>query len=296
MKVSIVIPWFNNEALVATNLAKVAAAAKKSDNIVSEIIVVDDGSKDNTASLIKKMFPEVKLIRHKKNRGFPSAVNTGVRASKGDLICLLNNDVIPEPNFLEPVIEHFKNPKIFGVSLNESGEFGWSKGFFEDGFIGHQVGGKSDKAHITFWVSGGSGVFRRKIWMELNGMDEKLFSPFYWEDLDISYRAMKRGYQILWEPNAKVAHNHRTTINQLNPSYVKKIVGRNQLLFMWKNITSGRLLRKHIAGLFRRVFRRPGYILLIVMALAKIAPLTKARVKEIKESKVSDEAILARFS
>src|SRR4030042_5809936 len=256
MKVSIIIPWYNTLDLVKKNLPSVLDAAKNPVNNILEVIVVDDGTKDASAEEIKKSFPEIKLIRHRINRGFVSAVNTGVRTSKGELICLLNSDAIPTPNFLEPVFEHFKNQKVFGVSLNESGEFGWSKGFFKGGFIGHEVGGKGDTAHISFWVSGGSGIFRRKTWMELGGMDEKLFSPFYWEDLDLSYRAMKRGYQILWEPKAKILHQHRTTINQLNQTHVKRIIGRNQLLFMWKNITSSRLLRKHIAGLLRRILLR----------------------------------------
>lgn len=296
MKVSVIIPWYNTKDLVKKNLPKVLAAAKNPGNNVIEVIVVDDGSVDGSAEEIRVNFPEIKLVRHRANRGFASAVNTGARTSKGDLICLLNSDVLPEPDFLEAIFGHFVNPKVFGVSLNESGEFGWSKGFFKDGFIGHEVGGQSDESHITFWVSGGSGVFRRSIWMRLGGMDEKLFSPFYWEDLDISYRALKRGYQVFWEPRSRVLHHHRTTVNQLNQKRVNKIIGRNQLLFMWKNITSGRLFRKHIAGLFRRVVRRPGYLFIVLMSVAKFGPLTKARIREIKESKVSDEAILARFS
>jgi len=294
-KVSVVIPSYNGKNLLKENLPFVVKAKENSENGILEIIVVDDGSDDSSTALIKKDFPGVKLIRHKVNRGFSASINTGVRSSKGELICLLNNDVIPTSDFLESVIRHFDDPKIFGISLNESGELGWSKGFFSDGFIGHDIGGKSNVAHDSFWVSGGSGVFKRSIWMELGGMDEKLFSPFYWEDLDLSYRAMKRGYRVLWEPKAKVTHRHRSTIDQLNQKYVDKIIGRNQLLFIWKNITSERLFRKHIAGLIKRVFRHPGYLAVIFMALGKIGRLTKARIKEIKESKVSDEAIFARF-
>lgn len=296
MKVSIVIPWFNTKDLAEKNLPKVLSAAENPKNSISEIIVVDDGSRDGSADEIKRKFSEIKVIRHKVNRGFPAAVNTGVRAAKWELICLMNSDVLPEVDFLEAAIPDFKNPKVFAVSLNESGIFGWARGKFIDGFIGHEPGGKSEENHETFWVSGGSGVFSRKIWMELGGMDEKLFSPFYWEDLDISYRAMKRGYKLLWEPSAKVFHDHETTINKLPQKFVDKIKERNQLLFIWKNITSRRLFGKHLAGLTKRVFTHPGYLKVVASALSKLGPLAKARAKETKESKVSDEAILARFS
>jgi hypothetical protein len=65
---------------------------------------------------------------------------------------------------------------------------------------------------------------------------------------------------------------------------------------MWKNITSGRLVRKHIAGLLKRVIKHPGYALVIFAALARLGIVMKRRIKEIRESKVSDEAIFARFS
>ncbi|KKR70230.1 MAG: hypothetical protein UU12_C0026G0003 [Candidatus Woesebacteria bacterium GW2011_GWA2_40_7b] len=295
MKVSIVIPWCNTEWLVQKNLPAVLAAARNSKNNILEIIIVDDGSKDASVSAIEDKFPDIKLIRHKINRGFSASVNTGVRASKGELVCLLNSDVIPQIDFLEAVFIHFRDPKVFAVSLNEDGEFGWAKGVFESGFINHSPGPKSTTPHKTFWVSGGSGVFRRKIWMELGGMDERLFSPFYWEDLDLSYRAMKRGYQLIWDPNAKVEHKHETTMKRLPQEYVNRIRERNQLLFIWKNLTSIRFTRKHILGLVKRVVTHPGYLRIVIMALIKIGPVLKARVKETKEAKISDELIFSRF-
>lgn len=296
MKTSIIIPWFNTAGLVNKNLPAVLAAAKNSENDIIEVIVVDDGSKDKSVDEIKKNFPEIKLIRHKINRGFPAAVNTGVRAAKGQLICLLNSDVIPERNFLKNVLSDFENRRIFAVSLNEKGQYGWARGYFEGGFIKHEPGGKSDISHRTFWVSGGSGVFRRETWITLGGMDEKLYSPYYWEDLDICYRAMKRGYELLWEPMALVGHEHETTIKKLSSRYVQSIQERNQLLFMWKDITSGQLTRKHVVGLMRRLVSHPGYIKIVFMALTKIGLVLRRRFRETKESKVSDEAILARFS
>lgn len=295
MKASIIIPNYNGETLIAKNLPFVLKAMEKKENNISEIIIVDDGSEDGSVKLLKDKFPRVKLIKHKVNRGFSAAVNTGVRGSTGDLLVLLNSDVIPNEDFLVNTLSHFKNPKVFAVSLHEKG-YGWAKGGFKDGYIQILPGEESNLFHESFYVSGGSGVFRRSTWMELGGMDEELLSPFYWEDIDLSFRAAKRGYIVGWEPESYVVHNHESTINKLSKNYVSRIKERNQLLCLWKNITSPNLIRKHIAGLFTRLVKHPGYLIVILMAVARLRIALKKKKREIKESKVSDEAIFSRFS
>lgn len=293
--ISIVIPNFNGEKLLEKNLPFLLLAKDNPKNEIIEIIIVDDGSGDGSIRLISSKYPQIKLIKHKVNRGFSASVNTGVRAAKGELICLLNSDVQAEDDFLESVFSHFLDPKVFAVSLNETGDFGWAKGVFTDGFIGHSGGPKSLTPHDTFWVSGGSGVFKRSIWMNLGGMDEKLLSPFYWEDVDLCYRALKRGYKLIWEPDAKVIHKHETTISRFSKTYVERILERNQLIFIWKNLTSANLFRKHLIGLLKRLIKHPGYIRIMLMVLGKIGILIKARNKEMKEAKISDEMIFSRF-
>lgn len=295
MKASIIIPNFNGELLLAKNLPYVTHAMNNKENNIMEIIVVDDGSWDGSVKLLKDKFSEVKVIKHKVNRGFSAAVNTGVRGSSGDLIVLLNSDVVPSEDFLVNTLPHFKNPKVFAISLHEKG-YGWARGGFKDGYIQILPGEESDSFHESFYVSGGSGVFRRTIWMELGGMDEELLSPFYWEDIDLSFRAAKRGYIVGWEPESRVVHNHESTMSKLSKGYVARIRERNQLLCLWKNLTSPNLVRKYIVGLFARLVRHPGYIRVVFMALGKLGIALKKRKREIKESKVSDEAIFARFS
>lgn len=295
LTVSIVIPNFNGEKLLEKNLPKVLEAKEFKGNKIIEIIIVDDGSWDQSVNFLKTNFPNIKLVKHKINRGFSSSVNTGVRSAKGGLICLLNSDVVPTKDFLLRVLPHFEDKKVFAVSLHEDG-YGWAKGIFKDGFIAHEAGDEMDSEHFTFWVSGGSGVFRRDIWMDLGGMDEKLLSPAYWEDLDICYRSLKRGYQLIWEPKSRVIHEHEGTVAKLSQKYFQRIRERNQLLFIWKNLTSQSLFKKHIAGLFERIFKSPGYIRIVLMALGKLKDVKRLRNKEIKETWVSDEAIFSRFA
>jgi GT2 family glycosyltransferase len=293
-EVSVVIPNYNGADLLKNHLPKVIKAAKNKKNNIVETIVIDDASSDESVSILKNVFPQVRLIQHRKNRGFSAAVNTGARSAKGNLLCLLNTDVSPSVSFLEAVLPHFADPLVFAVSLHESG-YGWAKGSFKEGFVVHESVTGSNKAHETFWVSGGSGVFRRDRWMKLQGMDEKLLSPFYWEDVDLSYRAAKRGWKLKWEPKAKVTHEHEKTMRKLSGTWKSWVQQRNELLFIWKNITSSIMFRKHVVGLTRRILRHPGYAKIVFMALMRIKIVVKRRKREIRESRVSDEAIFARF-
>ena len=293
--VSIIIPNYQGYGLLEKNLPEVIVASKNPNNDIAEIIVVDDASTDDSVNLLKRKFPQTRLILHKTNRGFVSSVNDGVGAASGELVCLLNTDVVPSLDFLQKVLPHLKNEKIFGVSLNERGaNWTWTKGIFRDGYISYERGPKDSRVHETFWVSGGSGVFRKSLWVSLGGMDEKIFSPFYWEDLDICYRAAKRGYRVVWEPGAEVEHKHESTMDRLSQGYVARIKERNHLLFNWKNLTSANLFKKHLRGLMARALKHPGYIRIVLMAIPKLGTVLAKRRQEAKEGKVSDEAISAK--
>lgn len=288
-------PNLNGEKLLEKNLPFFLKAQEYKPNNIKELIIVDDGSWDNSVDFLKSNHPHIRLIKHKINRGFSAAVNTGARAAKGDLLLLINTDVIPKEDFLEQSIKHFEDKKIFAVSLHEK-NYGSAKGHFSEGYIQLAMGEEGKNVHQSFYVSGGSGLFRREYWMDLGGMDEKLLSPFYWEDIDICYRAAKHGYLNIWEPNSHVVHNHESTISKFPKTYVQRVRERNQLLVIWKNIHSITLFRKHILGVLSRVIRHPGYIRIVIMALGRLTVAIKARKKEQKESKVSDEAIFSRFA
>jgi GT2 family glycosyltransferase len=293
--VSVVIPNYNGKELLKKNIPHVLNAKKNKGNQILEIIVVDDCSTDTSVKFLKRKYSDICLVRHKKHRGVSAAINTGARSAKGKFVVLLNNDVVPERDFLVKALHHFSDESVFSVSFNEKG-YSWAKGEFVRGFVNHSPGKQSKKVQPTFWANGGSAIVRRNYWMKLGGMDEALFSPFYWEDIDICYRAQKRGWKVLWEPGCQVLHEHESTVKTFPVKYRQKIQERNQLLFIWKNITSPNLFRKHLTALFRRILRHPGYIKVVFAALLKIKSVIRLRKKEKKECRVSDETIFDRFS
>lgn len=295
MTISIVIPNFNGRLLLDKNLPLILKAREKRTNNIREIIIVDDASTDDSISFLKEKFArKIKVIKQSENHGFAYTVNNGVKECEGDLICLINSDVEVSQNFLECISDDFKDKQVFAVSLHEKG-FGYAKGKFKNGFIVHEGMPEIKKTSESFWASGGSAVFRRDLWNDMKGMDSELM-PFYFEDLDLSYRAQKRGYKILWDPKANVVHNHESTYKKLNQNYVRRIKERNYLLFNWKNLTSGSLVRKHIIALFKKIIIHPGYLIVFLMAVLKLNTVIGRRKIEMKEAIVSDEAIFAKFN
>ena len=258
MTISIIIPNFNGGKLLENNLPNII------DSNADEILVLDDGSADNSLQILNKLKVQgesfdsaqdkkLKVLIHKKNKGFIPSVNELFKQAAGDFVVLLNNDVFVEKDFLNPILKHFENKKVFAVNLHEEGE-GPAISFWKNGFYEFKRGEELIKVQKSAWASGGSAVFRKSIWIELGGFDES-YAPFYWEDIDISYRAIKAGYEILWEYDAKVRHEHETTIKRnFSERYVRWVQQRNQLLFIWKNITDPKLKSEHRGGLIKRLF------------------------------------------
>lgn len=261
MGISVIIPNYNGQDLLRKNLPKVFEAIAVYKDGEKEIIVTDDRSSDNSINVLREIKPKMesaypdiifKFIKNDKNLGFSSNINKGVENAKGDILILLNTDVIPQKDFLGHLLKHFSDPNVFAVgALDRSVENnkiimrGRGIGKWERGFLMHSRGEVSKNS--TLWVNGGSGAFRRSIWEKLGGFN-KLYNPFYWEDIDLSYNALKSGYKLIFEPKSVVTHEHEKGVIKLRYSsfYIKTIAYGNQFIFVWKNITDFDLKISHI--------------------------------------------------
>lgn len=292
--VSIVIPNWNGANKLRRHLPNVLEAAKFCG--ADEVIVSDDASTDQSVEILKNEFPEVRLVVREENGGFSSNVNFGVSFTDTDFIVLLNNDASPEKDFLIPIMPHFEDKKVFSVGCNTGGV--WNKARFENGFFWHNQADidsiKTKETHETLWASGGSAVFRRSIWDELGGLDT-LFDPFYEEDLDLGYRARKRGYINLWEPRSEVEHYKEkgVIVSNFSQNQISRIAQRNQLIFIWKNITSSRMTSEHRAALIKMLLTHPKYWSVFLSALLKWPRISSKRAIETSRAKLTDEEVLA---
>lgn len=307
MKISIVIPNYNGEELLENNLPKVIDALLTHTG-GKEIIITDDASVDNSIQIIKEIISKnkqvvIKLVESVKNQGFSSNVNQGVRSATGDIIVLLNTDVIPKKNFLQPLIEEFEDEKVFGVGcLDESIENnktvlrGRGVGEFRRGFLIHRAG-NLDSDNKTLWASGGSSAFRKSIWERLGGLDP-LFNPFYWEDIDLSYRALKSGYKVLFNKKSIVIHEHEkgSIKSKYSAKKVKKIAYSNQFIFMWKNTDFGTLISSLFwlpYHLIKALHRKDiAFVFGFISAVSRIPEILTARNKSKKMFTLSDREVI----
>jgi GT2 family glycosyltransferase/glycosyltransferase involved in cell wall biosynthesis len=250
---SVVIPTWNGRDLLARNLPSVIQAL--AGNPAHEIIVVENGSSDGSAEFLRRSFPQVRVIEPGRNLGFGGGANAGVRAARNDVVVLLNNDMRVDPGFLAPLLEGFRDEKVFAVSCQiffadpqrRREETGLTEGWWENGAL--RVRHRSDEGLTElfpcFYGGGGSCAFDRRKFLELGGFDE-LFAPFYLEDADLGYRAWKRGWKVMYQPRSVVWHEHRGTIGRrFRPAQIQRVLKRNFLLFAWKNIHDWRRLAGH---------------------------------------------------
>ena len=231
--VSVIIPTYKNTELLIKNLHKNLPYLKD-----CEIIIVND---DPTTSLKKelKQFEKIKLIENKKNLGFGESINQGVKIAQGDYLLLLNNDVVLSNNNYQLTINHFRNNySLFAVSFAQEEKnnqvVGKNRLFWHKGFYQHEAI-KDNQPGENGWAEGGSCLIDKEKFRLLGGFD-KIYAPFYWEDIDLSYRAKKRGWSIIFDPKIKVIHHHESTIGKYyDKKQIAIIAFRNQLIFTWKN-------------------------------------------------------------
>ena len=287
MKLSIIIPTFNGKGLLAQNLPPVLTSA-----LGAEVIVVDDASTDTTAEFVATYFSQVKLIRLPRNLGFARAVNAGVAAAHGDIVILFNNDVSPHPDCLTGLDRRFSaDAQLFSVGFLETDprtghKRGKSRGFWSRGLV-HHAPTADLKVGPTFWTFAAAAAYRKSLWHKLGGLDP-LFRPAYWEDIDLSYRARKQGWSVLFDPARQVTHPAESTMKPVLGTKITRLSYKNQLLFVWKNITSARLLITHLLWLpYHIVFNPSGFL----SALLQLPEALMSRLKQLPPT-LSDEAVL----
>lgn len=276
-----VIPTFNAKNLLEKNLPKVIKWSPQID----KIIIVDDNGSDDTRLYLKQNIKNLVYLKNSKNLGFPISVNKGFKASKADLILLLNNDVYPTKPYLDTALKHFQDPQVFAVTLNEK-HSSWPKVSWDKGKFQYTQGKNKTAPCYSAWASGGSAVFKKQIWDELNGLNE-IYSPGYWEDIDIGWRAWKQGYKIIWEPNSQVVHQHQSSFKKLNQNQLALIKQRNELLFIWQNFTELKYLLSHLWFLISHSLIHPGYLKVIWAAVKKFP-----QIKQTKTAEFSNQEIL----
>ncbi|MGD8523628.1 MAG: glycosyltransferase [Desulfobacterales bacterium] len=267
--VSIIIPNYNGEQILKRSLACVIEAASAYPGSC-EIIVVDDASTDNSFRMIADQFPEIKVIRHEINQGFSEAVHSGVRASMHAILIFVNTDVLPDRDFISPLVRWFDRQDTFSVSplildrQRKPFRVSWNLFKMVRGEIRRQNWNLSDaleKARRerpleSLFASGGSIALRKAMFEQLGGF-LPIYKPFYYEDRDLCTRAWQRGWKTFFDPESRVVHDHVGTIRRFYAAkQIKIIQRRNRLFYLWLHLSKRKIVVSHIPWIFVRLILR----------------------------------------
>jgi GT2 family glycosyltransferase len=264
-----------------------------------EIIVVDNASSDGSSYYLRNKFPFIRIVNEQKNK-FIAAYNDGVREASGDWVFLLNNDMLFNKGFLEFLIPHLNKGDLFAVGskmVNPAGNTEKCANYpiYKCGYLWINTL-QVDDYSPTIYI-GCHGLFNREKFLQLGGFDP-IYSPFYVEDLDLCYRAWKRGWKVFIEPKSVIIHHHMATIGKFfKKKYVLRIAARNHFIFIWKNITSKKLFAQHILCLpiillGSLLMYKPYYIKAFFDAFKYRDKIQKLRYFNINNEEMTDENII----
>jgi len=211
--VTILIPNYNGKKWLEQCLPTIEKITYKN----YEILVVNNGSTDDSADFLKKNYPKVRVIELHPNRGYAGANNFGVRKALGKYVLLLNNDTQVTPNFLEPLLTKIESGKTIGAvqpqirhmvyrnKIDSIGSFFTFTGFlYHYGYFQNVKEKKYNKELSIYSVKGACFLMRKKDYIALGGIDESLVT--YVEESDLCHRVLLSGKRIIYVPQSIVYH------------------------------------------------------------------------------------------
>jgi N-acetylglucosaminyl-diphospho-decaprenol L-rhamnosyltransferase len=208
-RIDVVVVAFNRYDLTASCLRHLEA-----QTIAHHVIVVDNGSTDDTRARLRSEWPDVQLECFDENQRFPRACNRGVAAGSGEIVVLLNNDVDCRPDFLEQLVAPLQDPAIGSVAsllLQADEQSVDSVGVTADitlaGFQrlhGMPAARAGESTPLLTGPEGTAGAYRRSAWEEVGGLDETIRA--YMEVLDLALRLRYAGWRTACAPEAIGVH------------------------------------------------------------------------------------------
>ncbi len=304
--ITLIITNWNGRELLRECLPSVLAAVEHDTAHSYEVMVIDDCSADDSLDILAKEFPEVRREKTPRNLGFQGANNYAVELSQSAIVMPMNNDVKLDEKALFHLARYFDEGDVFSVS-------GKIFDFDQTTFLYGNRGGYFRKGHFylyekspdddsqTLFACGGAFMVDRKRYLELGGFDT-LYHPLYYEEIDLSYRALKRGWQVAYEPKSIAYHKVQSTITrQEKHRQIGLISARNNYLFVWKNILDPEMTRQFLIFiplfLLRDLFRlKSRFWIAFFMALKRLPVALSGRKKEHASVRFSDREILEQIN
>lgn len=236
MQPAIYIPNFNGAARLGGVLRGLGEQTRP-----VEVVLVDNGSSDDSVELARRELPGVKVVELGENLGFGRAINRAVAEVPGDPVILLNNDAVPEPRFVEALLKGLGEgvDSVAGVLLQERApELIDSAGVVADStlmgfdYLHGEPAEAAEAAAAPLGPSGGAALYRRAAFEAVGGFDERIF--LYYEDLDLALRLAARGGRCRIAPEARALH-----------AYSASLGAASARKYAWTGWSRGYMLRRY---------------------------------------------------
>lgn len=250
-RVDLIIPTYNGREHLRICLNAVRQQTFPDINV----IVVDDGSTDDTGQMMVEEFPEFGYLRLAGNMGFAAACNTGIGAGSAEFVALLNNDAIPEPHWLERLVNALDRYPDAGAlaskilladgsgRLHAAGDtFSWS-GLANSRGVWEPDQGQYDAEDAVFSACAAAALYRRTALDDVAAISGDVFDTdffMYLEDIDLGWRLQLLGWEIIYTPGAVVQHHLSATGGGPIASYY---AAGNSFAVLAKNLPAGLQLR-----------------------------------------------------
>jgi O-antigen biosynthesis protein len=209
------------------------------------VIVVDNGSSDGSIDWIRDNHPEVECVIAERN-DYLFSLNKVIANRAEDLTLILNDDMRCETGFITHMLPHFEDQSVFAVAASTRDwegrhiSTGQSIGTLSNFWLYRRWNLEQKKVSLSLYAGGGCSFFRRDYFVQLGGFDP-LYRPAYFEDTDLSYRAWKNGWQVIYEPSSIIYHRIGATLEHTEGgrSNLERLMRRNEILFHIKNVEGG---------------------------------------------------------
>lgn len=256
MRVAVILVNWNGLHHLRTCLPALAAQ-RHADR---EIVVVDNGSTDGSVEWILRKWPRVRLIQSGANVGFAAANNAAIRSSDADWVALINNDAVPDPDWLSALAEIALSDERLGsvaslmlfeddpATINSAGIALDTAGIAWDRLGGAPVSEGGDEAEV-FGASAGAALYRRSALVDVAEIgsagrpeyfDERFF--MYFEDVDLAWRLRLRGWKSRYAPGARALHRGSASAGEGTP-FKNRLLARNKVWTVLKDYPGWPLVR-----------------------------------------------------
>lgn len=228
-----------------------------------QVVVIDNGSTDDSVAYVRDHFPQFTVIAHEHNLGFTPGYNTVLEQMASDVLVLLNNDVSVRPDWLKALIRPMVDDPAVGITggkllypdgktLQHAGaNLSYPLAFSQHDFYREVDAGQADEQRDVPYVTGAAMAINRAVVAAIGLLDD-VFAPIYYEEVDYCYRARAAGFRVVYVPDAIATHHESFTMKQMSGWHIFALQ-KNRLRFVLRHYSPAQFVDEYVPAELARL-------------------------------------------